>query len=456
MPQPLYGPQPSRQALARERLAQALLGQGMDASPVQHPLQGLARMAQAYFGSQMLKKGEEDAAKRDSDYASGLNAALMGADSAGMIADRLAGSGNADLARMAPQYRMSDIEARQRQAEAAAKRQADQALKEWEYRNDPSKRYREAGGSIFDLQGADPLKPAWSKPEKPEQAEYEFKEVGGRLVAFDKRDPTRRVDVGEARGAGGFAGNAMDAQAMNVLMDPKADPNSQQYAMAYWHLTQPKPQMVPNEKGEMIMSAVAPVLPQGIRRPGTMAPMPPGASEGAAPAPEAQAAGGLPSQGASGLSVTPIGGAGKSIPMTEGQANAGLYADRMTAAEKVIDRVGQAGLGVRDRVLGSLPGVGNFMVSPEYQQLEQAQRDFINATLRRESGAVISDQEFDNARKQYFPRPGDTPETLAQKKANRETAISGISRAAGPTYKSPGAPGSRETPPPPPGFQMVP
>ena len=205
MPQPLYGPQPSRQALARERLAQALLGQGMDASPVQHPLQGLARMAQAYFGSQMLKKGEEDAAKRDSDYASGLNAALMGADSAGMIADRLAGSGNADLARMAPQYRMADIEGRQRQAEAAAKRQADQALKEWEFKNAPSQRYREAGGSMFDLQSATPWQPVWSKPEKPEPpaapiAEYNFARgqgFQGSLLDYQKAksDAVRRTDA---------------------------------------------------------------------------------------------------------------------------------------------------------------------------------------------------------------------------------------------------------------------
>ena len=51
----------------------------------------------------------------------------------------------------------------------------------------------------------------------------------------------------------------------------------------------------------------------------------------------------------------------------------------------------------------------------EQQQIEQAQRNFINAVLRRESGAVISPEEFDNARKRVLPQPGDEPASIAQK-----------------------------------------
>jgi hypothetical protein len=61
-----------------------------------------------------------------------------------------------------------------------------------------------------------------------------------------------------------------------------------------------------------------------------------------------------------------------------------------------------------------------------FQQQEQAERNFINSILRRESGAAISPSEFDNARKQYFPQPGDSPEVLAQKKANRTTSLQGL------------------------------
>lgn len=122
--------------------------------------------------------------------------------------------------------------------------------------------------------------------------------------------------------------------------------------------------------------------------------------------------------------------------MTEGQANAALYADRMRAANQVISSpesvAAQTNLG--ERAKAAVPIAGNYIVSDAYQKADQAQRDFINATLRRESGAVISDQEFDNARKQYFPQPGDKPEVLKQKAENRRIALEGISRAAGPAY----------------------
>ena len=44
------------------------------------------------------------------------------------------------------------------------------------------------------------------------------------------------------------------------------------------------------------------------------------------------------------------------------------------------------------------------MKSTDRQKFEQAQRDWINANLRKESGAVIADSEFENAAQQYFPQ----------------------------------------------------
>ena len=122
---------------------------------------------------------------------------------------------------------------------------------------------------------------------------------------------------------------------------------------------------------------------------------------------------------------------------TEGQAASALYADRMQSAEKLIRDNSAAGLNPRGKVLESVPLVGNYFQTNEYQQLEQARRDFINAVLRRESGAVISDAEFANAEKQYFPRPGDKPDVLRNKEKNRQVAIEGLIRAAGPAYSKP-------------------
>jgi len=94
----------------------------------------------------------------------------------------------------------------------------------------------------------------------------------------------------------------------------------------------------------------------------------------------------------------------------------------------------QAGLSMSERIKSSVPLVSNYIISPEKRQLDQAQRNFINAVLRRESGAVISEQEFENARLQYFPQPGDDEQTLANKAVNRELALQGLSRSAGAAY----------------------
>lgn len=124
------------------------------------------------------------------------------------------------------------------------------------------------------------------------------------------------------------------------------------------------------------------------------------------------------------------------------QGAAALYADRMAIADSIISKPGISTVQTDrwQQGLNSVPFVGNDLTSPEFQQASQAQRDFINATLRRESGAVISGEEFANAEQQYFPRPGDTPEVLAQKAANRKVAINGIARQAGPAYKAPTIP----------------
>lgn len=123
-------------------------------------------------------------------------------------------------------------------------------------------------------------------------------------------------------------------------------------------------------------------------------------------------------------------------PLTEGQAKANLFGKRMQAAEEVISRIGtdysptaiNAKMAAEDMPLvGGLAGMaGNAMLSDNSQAVEQAQRDFINAVLRRESGAVIAESEFRNARKQYFPQPGDGEALIKQKAANRATAIEGM------------------------------
>lgn len=124
--------------------------------------------------------------------------------------------------------------------------------------------------------------------------------------------------------------------------------------------------------------------------------------------------------------VKPAGDSDK--PLTEGQAKAVVYASRMLSADQTLAELNRKG--VFASVPGSrLPGVGgvvNAMSPADQQRLDQAKRDFINAVLRRESGAVIADSEFENADKQYFPQIGDSREVREQKARNRRVAIEGI------------------------------
>lgn len=128
--------------------------------------------------------------------------------------------------------------------------------------------------------------------------------------------------------------------------------------------------------------------------------------------------------------TTNIGG-----KLTADQANAATYADRMKSAESVLAKVEGAGLDMIAKGAAALPMVGNFLTTEDFQLFDQAQRNFINAQLRRESGAVISKDEFDNARKQYFPQPGDSKAVIEQKRQNRMDAMKGMERASGPAFK---------------------
>lgn len=124
-------------------------------------------------------------------------------------------------------------------------------------------------------------------------------------------------------------------------------------------------------------------------------------------------------------------GSGK--PLTVDQAKNTGFLVRSVDANKVITQLESAGTSLWNKSMRAVPGgLGNYGLDPQAQKFEQAKRDFVNAVLRRESGAVISEEEFANADQQYFPQPGDGPEVIAQKRQNRLNAIKGFEVGAGP------------------------
>jgi hypothetical protein len=72
--------------------------------------------------------------------------------------------------------------------------------------------------------------------------------------------------------------------------------------------------------------------------------------------------------------------------------------------------------------------------SSERKNYEAAQKDFVGAVLRKESGAAISDEEFTREAEKFFPLPGDTQENIKFKQLLRKQAINNLKTSANIRY----------------------
>lgn len=122
-------------------------------------------------------------------------------------------------------------------------------------------------------------------------------------------------------------------------------------------------------------------------------------------------------------------------PYTADQFLAGTYAFRMNDANQTLADLEKGGYdpgAIKNAVMN--PDYLNLIKDPQQRQCAQAMRSFINATLRRESGAAIAESEFESGRKQYFAQPGDDAETLEKKRKTRLQTMSGFKAQARGAY----------------------
>lgn len=109
-------------------------------------------------------------------------------------------------------------------------------------------------------------------------------------------------------------------------------------------------------------------------------------------------------------------------PQTQAQLVAQGYAQRATAANATISRLG--GQFTDSTAIGGfLPTI---LQSGGRQAYEQAKREFVNSVLRPESGAAISPSEFTSASHEYFPQQGDSPAVVQQKAIDRQLKINSL------------------------------
>jgi hypothetical protein len=131
-------------------------------------------------------------------------------------------------------------------------------------------------------------------------------------------------------------------------------------------------------------------------------------------------------------------------PMTESQGKDGAFATRMFLAEEVLQSdpsIIKAGMDSHNKgvaaVAGTVPfGIGRAFMDDKYKQFEGAADNFVNAVLRRESGAVIRDDEFTRTYKDYIPQPNDSEIVLRQKAERRAAITKDFAMAAGRGYRA--------------------
>lgn len=113
-------------------------------------------------------------------------------------------------------------------------------------------------------------------------------------------------------------------------------------------------------------------------------------------------------------------------PLTEGQSKDMVFVTRASGALPILDQYGNSLTNLGEDLAGGIPKVGNYLKSPEYQKAEGAGKEFLQALLRKDTGATIQPFEIEEYGSVYLPRPGDKPEFLEQKKAARVRALKAI------------------------------
>ena len=162
----------------------------------------------------------------------------------------------------------------------------------------------------------------------------------------------------------------------------------------------------------------------------------------------------------SGVAQPIMGAGGQPIaggkPLTETQGNATGFGIRAKEANQIATNLEEKGViipGKTSTVVSGIAGLTPFAgekyseatkslfnvlpelvggLSPEQQQSAQARKNFISAVLRKESGAAISNQEYANEEKKYFPQLGDSDAVVKQKQSARNAAVQALTIQAGP------------------------
>lgn len=245
---------------------------------------------------------------------------------------------------------------------------------------------------------------------------------GNPIASFNRRTGERKMFTDMPVDDAMFAGNGENAQALNYLVKQGRLTKEQAAMIAAGKFTT-------QADGSLLFVTPDAIFPNATAAPKQPTePPPPGATVPQATKPGTETPG-----------VKTITPPRDAKPLTESESKVFQFTRRADAAARTLEGLEGEGTRSVSRFLdNSVPG-GNYLVGENFQKFAQAKREFINALLRRESGAVIGKEEEANFDKQYMPQPGDSKAVIDQKRVARQRAIQAMKEELGGKYKEPTA-----------------
>lgn len=129
----------------------------------------------------------------------------------------------------------------------------------------------------------------------------------------------------------------------------------------------------------------------------------------------------------------------RSQKFDQNQTKSATFGSKMLYTEGIILNVMAQGYvpSVEDlakiKLLDSI-GLGTIGLSTEARQYHNAAQAWVAAQLRDESGAAIGPTEYSNALRDYFPQVGDDSDTIDNKRALRESTVTGMINSSGDAF----------------------
>lgn len=135
----------------------------------------------------------------------------------------------------------------------------------------------------------------------------------------------------------------------------------------------------------------------------------------------------IESDGAGGFRMVQGPGATSTRPMTEGQSKDNVYATRAEGALRALEPVANALTSAGERALNVDPtGIVRNLQSDDFQVAQNAGQEFLQAILRKDTGAAITAQEQELYGQTYLPQPGDNAAVLEVKRQARARALEAL------------------------------